>query len=72
MWGTERPAKLKWTRLFFTPLEPLHPSASWQMFIEIADFPPSEEEYDLEELLTLSGNLPLAVRAVLCLRTFKQ
>jgi hypothetical protein len=72
MRGAERPAKVKWTRPFLTPLEPLHPSASRQTFIEIADFPPSEEEYDLEELLTLSGNLPLAVKAVLCLCTFKQ
>ncbi|KAJ7732199.1 hypothetical protein B0H14DRAFT_2997857, partial [Mycena olivaceomarginata] len=61
MRGAERPAKVKWTRPFLPPLEPLHPSASRQTFIEIADLPPSEEESALEELLALSGNLPLAV-----------
>ncbi|KAJ7322981.1 P-loop containing nucleoside triphosphate hydrolase protein, partial [Mycena albidolilacea] len=61
MRGAERPARVKWTHPFLPPLEPLHPSASRQTFIEIADFPPSEEESALEELLTLSGNLPLAV-----------
>ncbi|KAJ7824511.1 hypothetical protein B0H14DRAFT_3145662 [Mycena olivaceomarginata] len=61
MRGAERPAKVKWTHPFLPPLEPLHPSASRQTFIEIADLPPSEEESALEELLALSGNLPLAV-----------
>ncbi|KAF7348590.1 NB-ARC domain-containing protein [Mycena venus] len=61
MRGAERPAKIKWTRPFLAPLEPLDPSASRQTFIEIADVPAREEESDLEELLKLSGNLPLAV-----------
>ncbi|KAJ7824507.1 hypothetical protein B0H14DRAFT_2597169 [Mycena olivaceomarginata] len=49
-------------------MEPLHPSASRQTFIEIADLPPSEEESALEELLALSGNLPLAVQAIIYLQ----
>ncbi|KAF8202676.1 hypothetical protein K438DRAFT_1757998 [Mycena galopus ATCC 62051] len=61
MRGAERPARVKWTRPFLPPLQPLHPSASRQTFIEIADDPSSEEKSDFEKLLRLSGYLPLAV-----------
>ncbi|KAJ7322994.1 P-loop containing nucleoside triphosphate hydrolase protein, partial [Mycena albidolilacea] len=71
MRGAERPAKVKWTRPFLPPLEPLHPSASRQTFIEIADPPPSEEEHDLEVLLTLSGNLPLAVSLMAAVASYE-
>jgi hypothetical protein len=68
MRGAERPAKVKWTRPFLPPLEPLDPSASRQTFIEIADEPSGQETEDLDELLKLSGNLPLAVRILHRLR----
>ncbi|KAJ7931287.1 P-loop containing nucleoside triphosphate hydrolase protein [Mycena leptocephala] len=61
MRGAERPAKVKWTRPFLPPLEPLDPSASRQTFIDIADEPSGQETEDLDVLLKLSGNLPLAV-----------
>ncbi|KAJ7471119.1 hypothetical protein FB451DRAFT_1559582 [Mycena latifolia] len=61
MRGAERPGKVKWTRPFLPPLEPLAPSASRQIFAEIADDPEIGEESALEELLDLSGSLPLAI-----------
>ncbi|KAJ6533804.1 hypothetical protein DFH09DRAFT_1406410 [Mycena vulgaris] len=61
MRGAERPAKIKWNRPFLPPLEPLPLSASRQIFSEVADEPTIEEESTLDELLDLSGSLPLAV-----------
>ncbi|KAJ7098225.1 hypothetical protein C8R44DRAFT_888860 [Mycena epipterygia] len=61
MRGAERPCKVKWTRPFLPPLDPLPPAASRQTFVEIADDPSSDEESHLAELLDLSGHLPLAV-----------
>ncbi|KAJ7085557.1 P-loop containing nucleoside triphosphate hydrolase protein, partial [Mycena epipterygia] len=37
MRGAERPAKVRWTRPFLEPLQPLSYDAAHQMFIEIAD-----------------------------------
>ncbi|KAF7341242.1 AAA domain-containing protein [Mycena venus] len=37
MRGTERPAKVRWTRPFVLPLRPLEHAAAQQAFIEIAD-----------------------------------
>ncbi|KAF8217702.1 P-loop containing nucleoside triphosphate hydrolase protein, partial [Mycena galopus ATCC 62051] len=72
MRGAERPARVKWTRTFLPPLEPLHSSASRQTFIEIADVPPNAEEgSDLEELLRLSGNLPLAVSLMAAVASYE-
>ncbi|KAJ7452938.1 P-loop containing nucleoside triphosphate hydrolase protein, partial [Mycena latifolia] len=61
MRGAERPGKVKWTRPFLPPLEPLAPSAARQIFAEIADGPETGEESALEELLDLSGSLPLTI-----------
>ncbi|KAJ7222924.1 P-loop containing nucleoside triphosphate hydrolase protein [Mycena rebaudengoi] len=61
MRGAERPGKVKWTRPFLPPLEPLALDASRKTFVEIADEPPCEEEPALVELIELTGNLPLAV-----------
>jgi hypothetical protein len=61
MRGAERPGKVKWNRPFLSPLEPLSPSASRQIFVEVADEPDSGEESALDDLLDLSGSLPLAV-----------
>ncbi|KAJ7792329.1 hypothetical protein B0H14DRAFT_2623957, partial [Mycena olivaceomarginata] len=60
MRGAERPGKMKWTRPVLPPLEPLSPSASRQIFLEVADEPSSEEESALDTLLDLSDSLPLA------------
>jgi hypothetical protein len=59
--GAERPGKVKWHRPFLAPLEPLHPTASRQTFIEIADLPTSDDEPDFTEILELTGHLPLAI-----------
>ncbi|KAJ6556115.1 hypothetical protein B0H19DRAFT_1071248 [Mycena capillaripes] len=61
MRGAERPGKVKWTRPFLVPLEPLSLSASRKIFFEVADVPDAGEEPALDELLDLSGSLPLAV-----------
>lgn len=61
MRGAERPARVKWSQPFFPPLKPLSASASRQIFIEVAEEPAKEEESALDELLGLSGSLPLAV-----------
>ncbi|KAJ7493588.1 P-loop containing nucleoside triphosphate hydrolase protein, partial [Mycena latifolia] len=59
MRGAERPAKVRWTRPFLPPLKPLSNDAAWQTFIDIAeDFHKSE---DIDRLLRLTDNMPLAV-----------
>jgi hypothetical protein len=61
MRGAERPGNIKWSRPFVPPLEPLSVSASHQIFVDVAGEPDAGEETALDELLTLSGSLPLAV-----------
>ncbi|KAJ7262916.1 hypothetical protein C8J57DRAFT_1513156 [Mycena rebaudengoi] len=62
MRGAERPAKVKWNRPFVPPLEPLGVSAARQTFVDIADEPCNEaEEAEIAELISLTGQLPLAV-----------
>ncbi|KAJ7686626.1 P-loop containing nucleoside triphosphate hydrolase protein, partial [Mycena olivaceomarginata] len=59
MRGTERPAKVQWTRPFLLPLKPLDQKAARLTFIDIAD-----DKYDLEEvdkILSLTDNMPLAI-----------
>ncbi|KAJ6564749.1 P-loop containing nucleoside triphosphate hydrolase protein [Mycena capillaripes] len=60
MRGAERPGKVKWNRPFLAPLEPLSPAASRQIFVEVADEPGSNEKSAFDDLLDLSGSLPLA------------
>ncbi|KAJ6547985.1 P-loop containing nucleoside triphosphate hydrolase protein, partial [Mycena vulgaris] len=71
MRGAERPAKIKWTRPFLLPLEPLEPSASRQIFADVADEPEIGEELVLDELLILSGSLPLAVSLMASIASFE-
>ncbi|KAJ7452920.1 P-loop containing nucleoside triphosphate hydrolase protein, partial [Mycena latifolia] len=71
MRGAERPAKVKWTRPFLPPLEPLAPSASRLIFAEVADGPKIGEESALEELLDLSGSLPLAISLMASVAAFE-
>jgi hypothetical protein len=62
MRGAERPGKVKWTRPFLAPLEAIPTRASSQTFIDIAREPTTAgDETALEELVGLTGNLPLAV-----------
>lgn len=71
MQGAERPGKVKWNRPFLPSLEPLPPSASRQIFVEVADEPGNEEGSALDELLDLSGSLPLAVSLMATIASFE-
>src|ERR1700753_1225604 len=59
MRGAERPAKVHWTRPFLPPLKPLSAEAARQMFIDIAD--DFHEPNEIDQLLQLTDNMPLAV-----------
>ncbi|KAJ7240915.1 P-loop containing nucleoside triphosphate hydrolase protein, partial [Mycena rebaudengoi] len=60
--GAERPSKVKWTRPFVAPLEPLSNVAAQQTFMEVAD--ESHDDASIKEVLALTGNLPLAVSLI--------
>ncbi|KAJ7291634.1 P-loop containing nucleoside triphosphate hydrolase protein, partial [Mycena rebaudengoi] len=60
--GAEHPSKVKWTRPFLAPLEPLSNVAARQTFIEVAD--DFHDDASIKELLELTGNLPLAVSLI--------
>ncbi|KAJ7279590.1 P-loop containing nucleoside triphosphate hydrolase protein, partial [Mycena rebaudengoi] len=60
--GAECPSKVKWTRPFLAPLDPLSNVAAWQTFIEVAD--DGHDDASIKELLELTGNLPLAVSLI--------
>ncbi|KAJ7288708.1 P-loop containing nucleoside triphosphate hydrolase protein, partial [Mycena rebaudengoi] len=62
MRGAERPSKVKWTRPFLAPLDPLSPSAALQTFVEVAD--DIHHPDSVKQLLELTGNLPLAVSLI--------
>ncbi|KAJ7263707.1 hypothetical protein C8J57DRAFT_1470540 [Mycena rebaudengoi] len=62
MRGAERPAKVKWTQPFLSPLTPLPHSAALQTFFDVADN--NHEEASVNQLLELTGNLPLAVNLI--------
>ncbi|KAJ7124359.1 hypothetical protein C8R44DRAFT_917012 [Mycena epipterygia] len=62
MRGAERPAKVRWTRPFLEPLKPLTDDAARQTFIEIAD--DCHDSKDIDQLLLLTNNMPLAVNLI--------
>ncbi|KAJ6570508.1 P-loop containing nucleoside triphosphate hydrolase protein, partial [Mycena vulgaris] len=62
MRGAERPGKVRWSRPFLAPLEPLSDSAALQTFLAIAD--DGHEETSVNKLLALTDNLPLAVSLI--------
>ncbi|KAJ7750153.1 P-loop containing nucleoside triphosphate hydrolase protein, partial [Mycena olivaceomarginata] len=62
MRGAERPAKVRWTRPFLLPLQPLSDEATRQMFFDIAD--DVHEAKEVDQLLRLTDNLPLAVNLI--------
>ncbi|KAJ7439091.1 hypothetical protein FB451DRAFT_1447390 [Mycena latifolia] len=59
MRGVERPSKVRWSRPFLPPLNPLSNDAARQTFIDIAD--DFHDSTDIDKLLLLTDNLPLAV-----------
>ncbi|KAJ7483584.1 hypothetical protein FB451DRAFT_1235039 [Mycena latifolia] len=59
MRGAERPGKVQWTRPFLAPLKPLSDEAAHHTFIDIAEG--FHDPKDIEKLLGLTDNVPLAV-----------
>ncbi|KAK6969189.1 hypothetical protein R3P38DRAFT_3243801 [Favolaschia claudopus] len=62
MRGVERPGRVRWTRPFLSPLAPLSDDAARQTFLEISD--ESEDNDDLDDLLPLTDNVPLALSLI--------
>jgi hypothetical protein len=60
MRGAERPARVQWSRPFLPVLETLSPAAARETFRDVADDCVEGDE-ELDQLLTHTGNLPLAV-----------
>ncbi|KAJ7476647.1 P-loop containing nucleoside triphosphate hydrolase protein, partial [Mycena latifolia] len=60
MRGQERPLKIRWTRPFIQPLQPLTAEAARQTFMDISDSEGRDDIF-ITELLDLTGNLPIAV-----------
>ncbi|KAJ7025231.1 P-loop containing nucleoside triphosphate hydrolase protein, partial [Mycena alexandri] len=59
MRGVERPAQVKWTQPFLSPLEPLAHDAAQRMFLDIADDGHSLEE--VNQILAVTDNMPLVI-----------
>ncbi|KAJ6537614.1 hypothetical protein B0H19DRAFT_371870 [Mycena capillaripes] len=59
MRGAERPTRIRWSRHFLPPLETLSRSAAKETFLDIVD--EMEDNFQLDALLDLTDNLPLAV-----------
>ncbi|KAJ7482425.1 hypothetical protein FB451DRAFT_1441677 [Mycena latifolia] len=59
MRGAERPAKVQWTRPFLAPLKPLSDLAARDTFFAIAE--DVHDSKDVDEVLSLTDNMPLAV-----------
>ncbi|KAJ7488316.1 hypothetical protein FB451DRAFT_1362774 [Mycena latifolia] len=59
MRGAERPAKVRWTRPFLQPLQPLSDDAARQTFVDIAD--DLHDTKEMEQIIRLTDNMPLAV-----------
>ncbi|KAF7330017.1 AAA domain-containing protein [Mycena kentingensis (nom. inval.)] len=68
--GEERPAKVSWTRPFLRPLQPLSDDAARQTFLDITDVPTSELP-QVNTLLRLTDNLPLAITLLASLASFE-
>ncbi|KAK7040420.1 CTLH domain-containing protein [Favolaschia claudopus] len=62
MRGVERPGRVRWTRPFLPPLGPLSNDAARQTFLDISD--ESEDNTDLDDLLPLTDNVPLALSLI--------
>ncbi|KAJ7032097.1 P-loop containing nucleoside triphosphate hydrolase protein, partial [Mycena alexandri] len=61
MRGAERPAKVQWTRPFLLPLQPLAQDAARKMFIDIADDNDRHSVEEVNQVLRLTGNMPLSI-----------
>ncbi|KAJ7169357.1 P-loop containing nucleoside triphosphate hydrolase protein [Mycena crocata] len=59
MRGVERPAKIRWSRPFLGPLNPLSDAAGKQIFMDIAE--DYHDTADIDQVLKLTDYMPLAV-----------
>lgn len=59
MRGAERPVKVRWTRPFLPPLEPLVQDAARETFFDIADN--THEPIEVDKVLSLTDNIPLVI-----------
>ncbi|KAF7354132.1 NB-ARC domain-containing protein [Mycena venus] len=71
MRGLEHPGKVKWTRPFLPALQPLSQSDTREIFVEIAQEPHADDVDALNELLELSGSLPLAASLMASIASFE-
>ncbi|KAJ7749994.1 P-loop containing nucleoside triphosphate hydrolase protein, partial [Mycena metata] len=61
MRGAERPSKVQWTRPFLLPLPPLAQDAARKMFIDITDDKHSHSLEEVDQVLSLTDNMPLSI-----------
>ncbi|KAJ7766011.1 P-loop containing nucleoside triphosphate hydrolase protein, partial [Mycena metata] len=64
MRGAERPAKVRWTRPFLQPLQPLSQDAAQKVFFEITDDSERLSTDNIDKILNLTGNIPLVIDLV--------
>ncbi|KAJ7692999.1 P-loop containing nucleoside triphosphate hydrolase protein [Mycena rosella] len=69
MRGAERPGRVRWTRPFLAPLEPLTDVAAEQTFTDITGG--LHDDRDVRELLGLTDNVPLALQLVANIAAFE-
>jgi hypothetical protein len=62
MRGAERPGKVRWTRPFLSPLEPLCQDAARQTFFDITDA--SHDLTSVDKVLSMTDNMPLAISLI--------
>ncbi|KAJ7657754.1 hypothetical protein DFH06DRAFT_453855 [Mycena polygramma] len=62
MRGAERPAKVKWTRPFLSPLKPLALDAAREVVIDITD--DGHDMAAIDRVLALTDNMPLAITLI--------
>ncbi|KZV95058.1 hypothetical protein EXIGLDRAFT_834534 [Exidia glandulosa HHB12029] len=67
--GSERPQGVPWTRPFLPPLQPLDDAAARQLFVSISDV--VEDSVQLDRLLSLFDNIPLAISLAACLAQYQ-
>lgn len=62
MRGAEHPANVSWTHPFLPPLKPLPSTAARRTFIDITE--DSHNPSDIDKVLNLTDNMPLAVNLI--------
>ncbi|KAJ7058358.1 P-loop containing nucleoside triphosphate hydrolase protein [Mycena amicta] len=70
MRGAERPGRIRWTRPFIPPLEPLSDDAAQRIFLDITD-DTYDDDRNMQELLGFTNNVPLAVNLVANIAAFE-